>query len=306
MNQSKKPISAAENEKARQGYFTRSTTRPLIVKNVGDPKLMRLTPRQLAEVILDREHYQRPAHRPDIVKYIHVLREGGYIPPIALAQRADGAMACLDGQQRLLAASEAGVAIWAVVVGVSDVETEQELFLVENASRSVRADYIVRAHTGPVAEMLRKAVATPGSQLHGVVTLDANSHRWSAALMVRMAAIVMTRTLHGGPILEQLAQADALLVRPGNRDRVEGIWSIAAAIFDTTQRLRSFPATCLALAVSNKWGKHVVFPSAAAYRRMRAINWSDRKVIPFETQEYVDRGVRQIVKYWRTDAGPDT
>ena len=243
-------------------------------------KLRVFLPTELTKLNVD-ERYQRVRIKVEVNELIHVLTSGGTIPdPISVAQRPDGSLWIVDGQQRFWAHSEAKKPLTAMIYAVSNFEAEQRLFLVLNQRRQVGSNYIAKSWPGETGDLLRKFNDLPQSALHNRINFAAagSGRPFSATILVRALAILLgdTESAGHGNIQSVLKKVDHYITRPGARTRAELFLELCprAITVQPQSTARVLAIKALATVARRRWAGGIVPPPAKTLTRLSRVDWS--------------------------------
>ena len=248
---------------------------PLIVSGVGRGKLVVLQPSELSRLNVD-ESYQRVRLTAEVNSLIHAMSAGGLIPdPISVAERPNGDLFIVDGQQRFWAHVELARPLAAMVYPVDNLESEKQLFLAMNRSVKISNDFIVHAwpgETGAYIRQLNEKLTGPyGSKIN-----FGKDHRrpYQASTLARsMAALTCSARAWRGRIDEVLSRTDKALPTRGQRDRVEAFFMVFHRVFPPTEHCRVLPAIALGRIAQERWLTHIVTPTPGTVTKLAGTKW---------------------------------
>lgn len=260
---------------------------PVILKDVGKPEMKVLSMKEMADVRVDTERYQRIRVRDEVNTLIHVLNGGGIIPdPVTLARRPDGTLWVVDGQQRFWAHYETETPMRALIYEVPNIEAERTLFIVLNSTMPVNPNVKVHAWPGPVATLLRTVNDDKDHPMFGHINFGQHGARtFSAAPLMKALLAVMSPIAPSMPINDLLRRIDATWTASADaRERGRAFLLMAHKVFaregttnpgGTSQRggARSLPMVALASVARERWNGDVVFPAERTIDAIRRINW---------------------------------
>lgn len=178
----------AADDAGRARYLARRIKKPIVLDAL---KFYRATlpPARFKQLNVD-EAYQRVRMTSWVNDLIQAVKSGGSIPdPIAVAERPDGSLWIVDGQQRFWAASECGIPLEATIYKVpdprtDDYATERRLFYVLNRAKALTSNKKVGAWSGQVTTILRRVEAS-GAYPHKIGYEWASQSAYGAPVLVR-------------------------------------------------------------------------------------------------------------------------
>lgn len=298
----------AESEAVREYHLKRSTRRlPIVIKDLPEPRMVTLTPKQMAEIRVDSERYQRVRQVEEVNTLIHVLRSGGSIPdPVTLSRRPDGTLWVVDGQQRFWAYLETETPMRALIYEVPDIDAERTLFVVLNSTQHISANTKVHAWAGPVAAYLRQINDDKDSPFFGQINFGQHHSRpYPAMVMVKGVLSVMTGlSSFSAPANDLLRRADvAWQTDAAARDRARAFLLLLTRIFGRTEGGRStakaLPVQALGLVAYDRWlrTRGVVQPSEHILHLLRRMNWDT--IIPSQAGRFLPVLRSAIEQRWK-------
>jgi len=285
--------------------FDRSVKRkmqePLVVDEIGKPKLILLTPSEMADLRID-ERYQRVKITAEVNELIHVIKSGGAIPdPLTLVERANGKQYIVDGQQRFHAMHECGIGGHAVIYHIDDFERERRLFLAMNKRKNLKSDYIVKAWPGDGAVLIRKLATTVDSPFYGNVSFGSKTKtQYSSTVLIKgiISCLLPDQISAGGRnISDTLARLDFEIKRqPAAIEKAESYLKLLALIFPPKEgKLTYLAAIALGRQAGIHWKKEIPFPGPKIYGRLRKIRWNE---IPTPSLVFLPVLENQISTHW--------
>ena len=159
-----------DSEAIRKVNLDRRIRQPIILKSEDLDLASRIrvfNPPNYGHMNVD-ERYQRTRVTPVVNELTHVLKGGGVVPdPIHVAERPDGTLWILDGQQRYWAHSDCHLPLRAYVHSVATLEQEKAMFLILNNRMKVRGDVTVKSWPGISGPLILKLGTEPGGILAG-------------------------------------------------------------------------------------------------------------------------------------------
>ena len=259
--------------------ISKRANQPMILTGNGTPRLVTIEPSQFPKLGVD-ESYQRVRLTSWVNTLIHMIAQGGFIPdPITVAERLDGSLWIVDGQQRFCAHLEMKRPIRALIYKVTNIESEKGLFLVMNNTKKVGPNYIVHSWPGKSGQMIREANANPHHSLFGRVSMGASGAKIIDAGSLARGIYQQIGTAgqkNTVPMQECLNLADTFLADNAAMERrAKGYLDLCGTIFNGAIRMRLLPAISLARVAYEYWGSagHVKMPTAKEMSWLRRINW---------------------------------
>lgn len=273
------------------------------LQGVGAPRLTIFPYESLekSRLIID-ETYQRSRLAPWVNTLANLIAEGAEVPdPITVAQRQDGTLAIIDGQQRFWAHLEAKKPIKALVYTVDSHETERAFFLVMNNTRGVSPTYQINAWVGPSIEILRHANEDPRHTLFGRIGFAGDrAVPFQSNILCRgiLRLFGITSSMPVQPMMERI---DLELKHPEMKQKLESYLSLLGTIFNSRERVPLLVILGLGRVCYELWpsANDIHFPTPRAMNNMRATNWSNLVHGSFSTKNLplvVDRMKSQWVK----------
>lgn len=261
---------------------------PVILKDVGKPEMRVLSVKEMADIRVDTDRYQRHRVVEEVNTLIHVLRGGGMIPdPVTLARRPDDSLWVVDGQQRFWAHYETETPMRCIIYDVPNIEAERTLFIVLNSAQPVSANIKIHAWPGPVATLLRTVNEDPAHPLFGHVNFGRHAARtFAVAILAKGMLCAMSEiasynlpandlmrrldtTWNASAVAREQGRAFLLLAhkvfsRPG-----DGVNPGASG----KGVARSLPVAALGTVAHLRWRSGVYMPPERTIDAIRRINW---------------------------------
>lgn len=293
-----------ESDAILQAAAARRVHSPVILTGVKvATTITMIQPEQFPRLGVD-ERYQRVRIGGEVNELIHAIRNGGEIPdPVDIAQRPDGSLWLVDGQQRFWAHSECGVPLKAHIHQVEDLVAESRLFVALNSRRKVNTRTIIKGWPGLAGEFLRRMQTSDRSPIKGMIDFGQNSSLPLDAPSVVKGVLVVTTGLEypsGDMATRMLPRIDAALKVPGMIAWAEAFVDLIAAVFSmqpNAGRVRVLPVIALAAVAHRKYVEagRPAFPHSCA--RLRNTNWDT--LVPSHAKQYLPVLEREIERRWK-------
>lgn len=254
------------------------------------------------------DRYQRPRIGPEVNDIITAIRQGGGIgQDIHLARRTyegDGKLWVVDGQQRWWACYDTSFPFPAKIHVVSDLEDERLLFRVLNTQLAIGANVFVNAHSGEVADRIRKANANQEHPLFGRVALNDRSGgpRIGAGVLVKGVLALLTGSTHARKASRCVATCDqAIRDEPHAKDQVSGFLWLIGSIFPSGA-CPALPVLAFGVVAREHWshGNLRGLPQQPTPRQLaslRKVNWSN--VAPTHARKWFPVVRAEIEQKWK-------
>jgi hypothetical protein len=225
------------------------------------------------------EVYQRVRISEWVNDLIHTIKSGGSIPdPIAIAERPDGSLWIVDGQQRFWAATECGISLEATIYKVpdprtDDYATEKKLFYVLNRTRGLSSIKRVGAWAGHVTTIIKRVIAT-GAYPHAVDLNNPGASSYSAPNLVRgivgLLSPAASNAFHG--IDAVLGHSETLLTSKDSQQKAQAFLLLVPRVYPHPQAARMLAVIALARVAADRWRERIVEVDATTINNLRRMN----------------------------------
>lgn len=266
-------MARASRRSMRAAQARRRTYTPLVLKDLGKAELITIS--SLDPRLFVDEEVQRMELKPWVNELIVALEAGGKIPdPIVLAERPDGKLSVVDGQQRWWAAWNLGRSLEARVYKSRGLEWEQTLFSILNNRVRVRTETAVHSWPGPSGQLIRQWADSQESPFFMRVNFGRNNRApYNGSTLARSLADLLLPGRGNGRTNEVLARLDKALAMQGTSRKVEAFAKLYNRIFPGPARACTNPSRALARACRVRWNSQIRMPTARSITRINKINW---------------------------------
>lgn len=279
----------------------RKIGKEVLVKGVDLPSRITTLHPPFANVSID-ETYQRLQITAKVNRLTHVLKSGGQIAdPISIAEREDGSMWIVDGQQRYWAALECSMPLRATIYHVHTYEQEANLFYALNNRTLLSANSAIKGWQGPSGVLIRTYNEHEDSPLRGLIMFDPNgSLPLTATLMSKAFLTITTGILPVGNVPQMiLPRLDAALATAKAKEWCDAFVKLLSAVFQPARgkRIRLLPLLALAQVAREKYeaAGRPVFPSSCA--SLKRTNWDT--VVPSHAMKFIPTMRAEVIRRWR-------
>jgi ParB-like nuclease domain len=289
-----------ESDAVRLAHLNRRGRKPIVLDALKSYRAT-IPPSRFKHLNVD-EHYQRVRITGWVNDLIHTIKAGGTIPaPISIAERPDGALYIVDGQQRFWAASECEISLEATIYKVpdprtDDYATEKKLFYILNRNRALSSIKRVGAWAGHVTTIIRRVIETGGFP-HPVDMNSPGASTYSAPNLVRGVVAVLApaaSTAFGG-IDAVLRYSETLLATKDAQQRAQAFLLLVPRVFPHPAQARMLAVIALGRVALQRWANGVTDVDPNTINRMRRMNvityaptWSV-KFLPLVEGAYAQR-----------------
>jgi hypothetical protein len=251
--------------------------KPVIVTGISPGEFITVTPSMFSRLDVDAS-YQR-GETGMVNSIIRTLQSGGKVlDPVTLCERRgdkDDKLWIVDGHQRVCAFQHMKMPFTAMLHKSDDVDSEKTFFVALNAKRSLNANVIVKAWTGPVGEMIRRANENPEHPLYNRINLtqSSNDAKIAASSLVR-SLNALTGTNRSSQISVMLSTVDlAIITRKLDRARVEHYLRLLGYV-SPSGSMPHLVLRALATVARERWKNDAVIPNKKVIERLRTKQWA--------------------------------
>ena len=292
----KKKSTRVDSEAVRLASEKKSKYAPVIVEGISDGELVTVTPSMFRLLDVDAA-YQR-GETQMVNQIVRAIQAGGKIlDPVTLCVRkGDERMWVVDGHQRVCAFQQTKTPFKAMLHKSSSAEAEHQFFIALNAKRSVTANVIVKAWTGPSGEALRRANESMEHPLYERVNFgpSGNNNKINASsLTVGMQCIVGSKS--GGRIDVVLSKVDMGMSKSFVRARVEHYLRLVGMI-SPQGCTPALVLRALGDVARERWERDIEMPNRKVIDRMKNKNWAGDVIL---TAKYYPILLDTVRKMWR-------
>lgn len=280
----------------------RRLTTPVILTELGQGKLVTFPASDLKGDRLQIDYsYQRQEITLKVNELIHVLQAGGVVPdPIIVAERPNGQLFIVDGQQRYWAHWHAEKPLHGIIYKIASIPTEARLYHVLNNRTSLTADAKVKAWQGPAAALLRQM-----GQSHPAFKEQINfgqgggrNRRYSAAGLIKAMLIVSNSGLrYQGRIDVMLPRLDMALKQSGAPDRVRTLLGLYGSVFVESKKVPALALYAVAKVAGKRWVDTVMIPSETIQGRIARMDWPT--LAPGMADRFLPVLEEEVAKRWK-------
>jgi ParB-like nuclease domain len=266
-----------DSEAVRLSHLNRRGRKPIVLDALKSYRAT-LPPSRFKHLNID-EAYQRVRITGWVNDLIHTIKAGGTIPaPISIAERPDGALYIVDGQQRFWAASECETSLEATIYKVpdprtDDYATEKKLFYILNRNRALSAIKRVGAWAGQVTTIIRRVVEA-GGYPHPVDMNSPGATTYSAPNLVRGVVAVLAPAASNafGGIDAVLRYSETLLATKDAQQRAQMFLLLVPRVFPHPAQARMLAVIALGRVAFQRWADGVTEVDPTTINRMRRMN----------------------------------
>lgn len=287
----------AKSAAVRELSEKRATHKPVVVEGIGEGKLITVTPAMFK--LLDVDPLYQRGETKMVGQIVRALQAGGkVIDPVTLCKRKGGeTLWIVDGHQRTCAFQDLGLPFQAMLHDSDGVEAEKSLFIALNSRRALSANVIVKAWTGPIGTMLRKATESAEHPLYGRVnfTQASSDSKIAAASLVRgmLSSIGVDRT--GGRVEVNLSRLDMAISKPTNKAKVEQFLRVVGRACPQGI-MPALVLRALGSVAHERWEDDIVIPSNKIVERLRTKQWAAEVVL---VEKYLPVLLNTVRKVWK-------
>lgn len=292
--------SRASSASVHASFEKRATHKPVIVEGIGEGKLITVHPSQFKLLDVDPA-YQRGATTM-VTQIYRALQAGGkVIDPVTLCKRkgTGDRMWIVDGHQRVCAYQQAAMPFQAMLHESDDVESEKSLFIALNSKRALSANVIVKAWTGPVGNMLRKANESMEHPLYGRInfTQSASDSKIAASSLVRSVLCVIGVDKSGGRVEQNLSRIDMAMSKPLNKAKVEHFLRLIGRV-SPSGTLPALVLRAIGTIADERWDKteNLSLPTNKSIEKMRTKQWGAEVML---VEKYLVVLLENVRKAWK-------
>lgn len=277
---------------------------PVAVRGITPGKLVTIPVEDFVHLDVDPT-YQR-GETQMVGQIVSAIQAGGLVlDPVTLVARPWAKNDAekkwiIDGYQRVCAFQQLGRPFQAMLHESESIEAEKQFFLSLNTRHAVHSNIIVKSWTGPGAEAIAKANASPSHALYERVNYvqNTNASRIPASVLVRGALIAATGKMTGGAIQKVLSRLDVAMGPPERRHLATKFLQLAGEICPkgTTN---SFVLEVLGLAAWDRWSRGGDYPSVSVITRLAKVNW--KMEIPAFSEKFRPVATAIIDKIWKRE-----
>jgi ParB-like nuclease domain. len=290
----------AESDAVRLGHLARKHRKPVVLDALKSYRAT-IPPARFRQLNVC-EIYQRIRIAAWVNDLIHTIKAGGSIPdPIAIAERPDGTLWIVDGQQRYWAADECKISLEATIYKVpdphtDDYATEKKLFYVLNRTRALSSIKRVGAWAGHVTGLLRRVMGA-GAYPHPIDLNNPGASSYSAPNLVRGVVALLSpaasSAFHG--IDAVLGHSETLLPSKDAQQKAQAFLLLVPRVYPHPSAARMLPVIALARVAAERWREKVTDVDATTINNLRRMNvasyaptWSS-KFLPLVESAYASR-----------------
>lgn len=293
------------SEKVRAAGAARVKSRPTIV-------LERMPSRQALVLTGDKHLLVDPrVQRVDIVTTMVqelstvLLANGTILDPVKIAERPDGILSIVDGQQRYWAFVNCKIEKFPAIIYKTDgdIDTERKMFQIFNRHIVVNANTITKSWPGPVGEAIRQLESHASSPLHGMIGLGNPGRRpLEASILAKGLLCAVTGVTWGGAIERVLTRIDTELVQSSSaKARIAAYAKLMADIFVRVKgerpRVRTLMAQAIGVVAHRRWASGTLSqPAPRVLSTLRRVRWD--KVAPSWANKYLVNYVDRVERIW--------
>jgi len=248
------------------------------------------------------ESYQRAEIKDHVNQIISALERGGQvIDPITLAQRKDGSLWIVDGQQRYWAHWHLSRELQAIIYEVDGIDSERRMFSVLNAHRRPHAGVRIRAWVGPGGDLIRWLHESPESPIRGEVSFT-GSGRYSAVTILRGLNAVLGGYISAGGNAEDMLRTLDVLVRdvsPAISRKAAQFYVLGLKqIFGQPGTALALPSVSIGLVCHEHWkdGWKIDNVSKRAVATLSRVRWE--RYAPTSGSQWIDTLKALVLKQW--------
>jgi hypothetical protein len=287
----------AESAAVAAHHDKRAAHKPVMVEGIGPGELITVTPGMFSMLDVDPA-YQR-GETSMVGQIVRALQGGGKVlDPVTLCQRrGSDKYWIVDGYQRVCAFQQLRLPFQAMLHKSSSVEDEKSFFVALNARRAVSPNVIVKAWTGPIGAIMRKANESFEHPLSGRInfTQSANATRFAASSLLRACLSVIGQDKSGGRVEVLLSRLDLAMSNSIQRARVEHFLRLIGRI-SPTGYMPVIVMRAIATVAFEHWEKVVEMPSPKVMERMRVKQWAASTVL---VEKYLPILINDVRKIWK-------
>lgn len=263
--------------------------------------LRTIKPAELKLIGID-EHYQRAEIKDHVNQIIAALERGGQvIDPITLAQRKDGSLWVVDGQQRYWAHWHLSREIQAIVYEVDGIDSERRMFSVLNSHRRPNAGVRIRAWVGPAGDLIRWLHESSESPIRSEVSFTGGG-RYPATTMMRGMLAVLGGYGAGGGNAEDMLRTLDILVRdasPAIARKAAQFYVLGLRqIFGDGNVALALPSIAIGIVCHEHWkaGWKIENISKRAISTLSRVRWE--RYAPTGGGQWLDNLKTLVLKQW--------
>lgn len=247
---------------------------------------------------------------PLVQELSSVLLAGGSVPdPVKIAERPDGTLSIVDGQQRYWAYVNCKIEKFPAIIYKTDgdIDTERKMFTIFNRHVLVNANTTIKSWPGPIGAAIRDLEAKADSPLYGMIGLGNPGRRpLEASILVSGLLSAVTGVQHlGGSLPRCLTRLDTELAQSSTaKERLSAFARLIAAVFIQVKgprmRVRRLMAQALGVVAHKHWKSgSIALPSASAIHHLRQVKWE--KIAPSWASRYLVNYVQRVERLWPVD-----
>jgi hypothetical protein len=278
----------------------RAQYKPVTVSGIGEGKLITVTPSMFGRLDVDAA-YQR-GETNMVGQIVRALQSGGKVlDPVTLCQRPDSdKLWIIDGYQRVCAFQQLNMPFKAMLHESDSADAEHQFFIAMNARRSVSANVIVKAWTGPSGFLLRRANESMEHPLYDRVNFSQSSSdaRIAASSLLNgvKCAVGIDRT--GGKVDVVLSRVDMALAKRLNVARAEHYLRLVGLVAPKMY-LPALVLRAIGTVAYERWQNDTHMPTLKVIERMRNKNWAADVVL---VEKYMPVLLDAVRKIWKAPA----
>ena len=274
----------------------RSLSKPVIVTGIGKGELVTITPSMFSKLDVDPA-YQR-GETSMINNIVRALQAGGQIhDPVTLCVRNGGdKLWVVDGHQRVCAFQQLKMPFVAMLHKSASPESEHSFFIALNSKRGLSANVIVKAWTGPIGGIMRKANESLEHPMYDRINFSqaAAGTRLAASSLVR-ALLAVVGNEGSGRIEVSLSKLDNAMAKSMQKARVEHYLRLIGKVCPSGT-LPALVLRAIGSVAHEQWEHEVKMPSVKTIERLRLKQWAASVVL---LEKYQPVLIDIVRKMWR-------
>lgn len=268
----------SESDAVLKMHLDRRTKKPITLDQLKTYRAT-IAPQRFKQLNVD-ETYQRVRIAHWVNDLIHTIKAGGWVPdPIALAERPDGSLWIVDGQQRYWAASECGVPLEAIIYKVPDPKTdnyvtERKLFYVLSRTYGLTTVNRVATWAGRVTELLHQVDESDAYTTHHIGFKHGGGTVYNPSVIVCGIVTLLSSAVARGSLDSVLRRSETLLETVAARQRATAFIALIPRVWPHPPDARRLAVLGLARVARLRWADRITDVTPTVASRVGRVNVS--------------------------------